>query len=149
MKLITINSPYTLTKACLLSLLYHFLISVRTSNRLWLYKGGECTEILRWIHTAILYCKNMTLKHFSHSFSPDEGPWTNRASVTAICTSAWSTDGPIVLCNKRRSVALYSQIGADMTRAASPGYTAALCDDYVSICPLENGCSVQASQFSL
>lgn len=94
------KQPLYLTKACLLSLFYHFLISARTSNRLWVYKGGECTESLCWIHTAILYCKNVTLKPFSHSFSPDEGPWTNRASVTAICTSAWSTDGPIVLCNK-------------------------------------------------
>ncbi len=94
--------------------------------------------------TAILYCKYMTLKPFSHSFSSDEGSWTNRASVTVICTSGRSTDGPIVLTNKRRSVVLYSQIGSDMTWAASPGYTAALSDDYLSICLLENGCSVQA-----
>lgn len=74
-------------------------------------KEVTALKVFAEFHTAILYSKYMTLKPFSHSFSQDLQMGQ--------------------LSNKRRSVVLYSQIGSDMTWVASPGYTAALSDDYL------------------
>lgn len=64
---------------------------------------------------------------------------TIKPSVPAISSSAFSTDGSIVFCNKGYSVLPCARINADMIRPVCTRHPAALSDSYLSIYHSESG----------